>query len=489
MNLDTVAAGLPPGTGEAHADPGVILADHVLAARACPLPEASRKRTAELILDAVGAAVAAHEAPGLPAIRDVITSWGGRPDATVIGTPARVPAHHAALVNSALTRAMELDDVHEKALVHATATTVPVALAVAEQSGRISGRRVVDAVTLGNDIACRLAIALDMPLGGAERRPRVMSLTYQVGVLAGSLVAGYLAGLSRPQLLDCLGVAYSQVAGNLQGLFEGTLTVRLQQGIAAQSAVMALEFARAGITGARNSLEGRAGWYPAFFGGRFDYSRHRLLHELGQRFLGDQISIKPFACCKYGHNVITAVLELRSDPDVRVRSVSEIIVRVGADTWDIICDPLELKASPDRLAGPDGLALAQFSLPFMVATALLRGRLSAAELDQDWRSAPELAAMLGRVRLIVSDETFSSDMIPEPGRVEIVLADGRRRSAEATRTLGHPDHPLDAAGQRAKFLSCTRRLGPARSHDLLDAVTHLDELDDVAQIARLTAPP
>ena len=82
---------------------------------------------------------------------------------------------------------------------------------------------------------------------------------------------------------------------------------------------MALEFARAGVSGARDSLEGRAGWYPAFFGGRFDYSRDRLLHELGARFLGDEISIKPFACCKYGHNVITAVLILRNDPDLSVR--------------------------------------------------------------------------------------------------------------------------------------------------------------------------
>ena len=210
------------------------------------------------------------------------------------------------------------------------------------------------------------------------------------------------------------------------------------------------------------------------------------LPDVGARFLGDEISIKPFACCKYGHNAITAVLILRNDPDLSVRSVDELIVRVGADTWDIICDPLELKASPDRLAGPDGLALAQFSLPFMVSTALLRGRLSAAELDQDWRANPELAAMLGRVRIVRSDETFSADMIPEPGRVEIVLADGRRRSAEATRTPGHPDHPLDEAALRAKFLSCARRLGPARSQDLLDAIAQLDELDDVAQIARLT---
>jgi 2-methylcitrate dehydratase PrpD len=116
-------------------DGGAVLADHVAAAGTRPLPEPSREHTARLLLDTVGAAVAAHSAAGPPGIRGVIESWGGRPDATVIGTDARVPARNAALVNSALARALELDDVHEKAPVRATATTVPAALAVAEQAG------------------------------------------------------------------------------------------------------------------------------------------------------------------------------------------------------------------------------------------------------------------------------------------------------------------------------------------------------------------
>ena len=452
------------------------------------VPEASRRAAARLALDTIGAAIAAHDAAGLPGIRRVIEGWGGRPDATVIGTGARVPAHNAALVNSALARAMELDDVHEQALVHATATTVPVALAVAEQAGGVSGRRFIDAVALGNDIACRLALAVDMRLGGADRRPRVMSLTYQTGVLAGSLVAGRVAGLDSGQLLNCLGVGYSQVAGNLQGLFEGTLTVRLQQGIAAQSAVMALEFARAGITGAHDALEGRAGWYPAFFGGRYGYVRDRLTGGLGETFRGDEISIKPYACCKYGHNAITAAIALHDDPGISPGSIAEVVVRVGQDTWDIICDPVSVKASPEQLAGPDGLALAQFSLPFMVATALLRGRLSAAELDAGWRAGPALASLLPKVTIVVDDADLTPDMIPEPGRVEVVLADGRRRTAEATRTPGHPEHPLDDAALHAKFRSCARRLGSRGTEALLEALTHLDEVEDMRQVARLIGP-
>jgi 2-methylcitrate dehydratase PrpD len=79
-------------------------------------------------------------------------------------------------------------------------------------------------------------------------------------------------------------------------------------------------------------------------------------------------------------------------------------------------------------------------------------------------------------------------MIPEPGRVEVTLADGRRRTAEATRTPGHPEHPLDDAALRAKFRSCARRLGARGTEALLEALTHLDEVEDMRHVARLTVP-
>jgi MmgE/PrpD N-terminal domain len=74
-------------------DAAAVLASHVAAAST--LPEASRRAAARLALDTIGAAIAAHDAAGLPGIRRVIQGWGGRPDATVIGTGARVPAHNA----------------------------------------------------------------------------------------------------------------------------------------------------------------------------------------------------------------------------------------------------------------------------------------------------------------------------------------------------------------------------------------------------------
>ena len=351
-------------------------------------------RAARLALDTIGAAIAAHNAAGLPGIRRVIQGWGGRPDATVIGNRGRVPAHNAALVNSALARAMELDDVHEQALVHATATTVPVALAVAEQAGGVSGRRFIDAVALGNDIACRLALAVDMRLGGADRRPRVMSLTYQTGVLAGSLVAGAWRALTPLSCSTAWGSAtarWRQPPGAVRGHADGPAPAGHRRAV--------------GRHGPRSSpgpgspgddaLEGRAA-VPRLFGGRYGYSRDRLTGGLGERSAATRSASSRTRAARrpqrdHGGDRVAQRSRISPGPSL------EVVVRVDQDTWDIICDPLELKASPEQLA-----ALTDWRSPSSAcrswSTALLRGRLSAAELDAGWRAGPALASLLPKVR-------------------------------------------------------------------------------------------
>lgn len=115
---------LLPGSADdprvGQADAAAVLAAHV--ATVGPLPEASRQRTARLILNTVGAEVAAHDAGGLPGIRRPIQSWGGRPDATVIGTGWRADPALAALLGKvrivredALTQLDQVDDMRQVA--------------------------------------------------------------------------------------------------------------------------------------------------------------------------------------------------------------------------------------------------------------------------------------------------------------------------------------------------------------------------------------
>jgi 2-methylcitrate dehydratase PrpD len=257
--------------------------------------------------------------------------------------------------------------------------------------------------------------------------------------------------------------------------------VRVQQGLSASAAVMAMELSRAGVGGIRRPLQGVYGWFQAFYGGAYDSSV--VLDGLGERFEVEQLSIKPYACCKYGHNAIAAAVEIAEDPDFDLEAIEHVTVTVASrDCWDLICAPLELKADPVALAGPGGLALAQFSLPFMVACALVRGGLTVGDLTAAARADPALAAVLPLIRVEVADELRSKVELPEPGRVAVALRGGRVVRREVRRALGHPERPMTAEQQMDKFRWCTERMDRRAAESLAEMILGLEDIQDVARL-------
>jgi 2-methylcitrate dehydratase PrpD len=468
-------------------DAGVVLADHVLAFPTGRLPAGTTTRTTLLVLDTLGAAIAAVEADGVTQLRELVRRAGGTPEAGIIATGERTTAAQAALVNATMARALEIDDVHEPGLTHATATMVPVALALASRRPELSGLDLLTAVALGIDAGCRLSVAPITELGGREYVPRSMSRTYQTGVLAGSLLAARVAGACRDVMLDTLGNAYSLCFGNLQALAEGTLMVRVGQGVAAQLAIQSYDFAAAGITGGRQPLEGTYGWFQAFWGGRYD--TRSLLSGLGERFEVDAVSIKPYACCKYAHTAIAAALEIHDHPAFELSDVERVRVHVySADCWDLLCEPLALKADPAALAGSNGWALAQFSFPFTVACALARGGLTTSDLSDEARADPGVVELLGKIDMVMVDTTRGLAELPEPGHVEVELAGGEVLDATVRRAVGHPERPMSVDDQVEKFRWCAGALGARRVEAIAEAALCLPELARASELAALLDP-
>src|SRR5690606_32744768 len=142
-----------------------------------------------------------------------------------------------AAVNGTMTRALELDDVSEAALMHTTATVVPAALAAAQAAGRpVDGRELLTAIAIGIDLCNRLATAA---LFHPERPggPRITSPTYRIGVYAAAAVAAKLWGYDEEGIVRAMGLAHGQVSGGQQGIWDRSLAVRVQQGLCAQSGV------------------------------------------------------------------------------------------------------------------------------------------------------------------------------------------------------------------------------------------------------------
>lgn len=474
---------------ELQADVIQMLVDHALKTSYEDLPESTREATKRLMLDTLGAAVAGTVAEGCPELEELVAGWSGRPEARVIGSGRRVLAQHAALVNSTMGRALELDDVHEEALLHSTVTHVPIALAVAERIGGVSGEDLLTAVALGIDIGARLSLAPKISVMGEGYSYRGMSYTYQTGMLAGALVAGKLMGFDRDQLLNAVGIAYSQCAGNQQCLIEGASTVRLQQGLSSQAAVLAALFTEVGLTGTRNSLEGKYGWFNAFYQGNYD--RSVIVDGLGERFETDRVSIKPFPCCKYTHTALSAVLKARAQATFRPEDVERVVLHVNNfEYMNVVCLPLEEKRSPEQLTGPRGWVQGQFSLPFLAAAAIVRGRVTLAELSLDSRSDRTILDLTQRVEPVMDPEVKGQGRIlPTPGDAEIFLRDGRVLREVVRYAKGHFNNPMSYDEVADKFRECARFSGKpmprAQVEAAIEAVRGIEKMDDAAGIMDL----
>ena len=65
-------------------------------------------------------------------------------------------------------------------------------------------------------------------------------------------------------------------------------------------------------------------------------------------------------------------------------------------------------------------------------------------------------------------------------RVTLTLTDGRVLAPAVSGARSHPDHPLDAAALRDKFLACaTPVLGQDEASAIADQIDHLEDIPDI----------
>ena len=166
------------------------------------LPSDVVEVTKKFVLDTLGTAIAGSSAPGCGDTVEVIKDWGGRKESTVLVYGGKVIAPHAAFVNSMMVQALDLDDVHEEALLHANVAVLPAALAMAERRGNVSGEDLIAAVVVGVDVACRVGLGVIGPLSWL--------ITCVAGYFGAAIAAGKILGLDESKLHNAIGIVYSQ---------------------------------------------------------------------------------------------------------------------------------------------------------------------------------------------------------------------------------------------------------------------------------------
>lgn len=437
------------------------------------VPVAIVERAKYLILDAVGCAIAARHETFAQKMSAAAAQLSGEGPRGVIGMAAHLPLRDAALVNSMLAHGLDYDDTHTTGIIHLTASTFPVALAVAASKSS-SGPAMLTAYIAGVETGARLA---SVAKGGFHRAG--FHPTSLVGTFACALVAGKLIGLSIDGLVDAQGIALSLASGTLQFLEDGSWTKRLHPGWAASAGITAASYAQSQIPAPRAAYEGRYGLFRTHLPPNLLAACDESLATAGlmQRWELDQVAVKPFPACHLLHGCADAAIALHRE-GIDLQRIRRITALIPAGVVQVVCEPMQAKRRP--VSDYD----AKFSLPYAVACGLLRGRFALADLDKDAVVDPAVRALMDRVDYAV-DET-STYPCHYTGEVIVELDDGSTHRNRVAVNRGNAERPITAADIEAKFFeNFTRTANLDQAQHVRDTILHLDTLVNAAHLESL----
>ena len=206
--------------------------------------------------DTLSCALAGSSAKAIDVVSGLVTEWAGTPQADMFVFGGKFPAHHAAWVNGGMSHARDYDDTHDAAILHAGVTSVPAAIAAGQLRGKLSGADLIAAVAAGLEVTCRLGVAVKVDIIESG-----FIYTSLLGYFGATAAAGRALGLTPEEMVNAFGIVYSSVAGNHQVTRDASLMKRLQPGLAAQAAVVAVQLAKRGIRGAQHVFEGADGFF------------------------------------------------------------------------------------------------------------------------------------------------------------------------------------------------------------------------------------
>jgi 2-methylcitrate dehydratase PrpD len=446
-------------------DPARLLAEHVCRTSYTDLPASVVRSARRDILDTFGCMLGGSGSPGIDELFTVANHWGGRQESRVLLRGTRLPAPQAALLNASMGHALDFDDTLDTGgSIHPGVSVLAAVFAAADRLEGASGRDVLLAVALGLDVSCRIALASTLDRGWHR--------TAAMGVFGATAAAGKLIGLTPEQMLHAFGIAYSHASGNRQCILDGALTKRLQAGQAASAGVFSAVLAQTGFTGARNIFNGRFGFLELYQPHGYDASL--LSRDLGAVFCGEALSYKPYPCGRPLHAAIDAALTVR-----------ELLGITAAEEIASVTIEADPAGYADQFGGgpakrrPTQVVEAQFAQPFLVATALVHGKVGIAEV----------AGLGDAFVLALSDRIAGVARQDRPKRslsISIRRTDGRSATVEATDPVGSPEKPLSDVQFEAKFRDCAqhavRPLPDASIEAALAAISRLEALVDAREL-------
>jgi 2-methylcitrate dehydratase PrpD len=248
-------------------------------------------------------------------------------------------------------------------------------------------------------------------------------------------------------------------------------------GLALARALEAAELAGLGVSATEDALETVLGHLQPHTGSGFDAAP---LEQLGRRWTLTHNMLKLHPAQINTQAAVEAALSLHKQ-GIRMEQVRRLVLhghrRVAAG----------IQGSAEAFA-PTTREAADHSTPYVVAMALLRGRLTLQEFEGSPWEVSEVKTALAKIELVIDpamDKIFDNEGFLG-ARLVAELNDGRIVEALVHQPKGHPEAPLSEAELLEKMTWLLQASAPAlHPQRLLDLCNRLSTIEDIVQLVEI----
>ena len=432
------------------------------------LPEGVIEKAKLCFLDALGCASAGSLFSISKIVIKMVRESGGRPEATVIGEAAKIPALNAVFSNVFMASSSGISDTHFESSCHPGRAVVFACLAAGEMCNS-TGKDLITALVVGYETATRICMALG-PLSVYRRGFHSSMLGLPFGCAAST---GKILKLDEDQMVHAFGLVDVYEPRLKAKALKVSPSFFLKYARSAQNGFYAALLAQRGVEGFTKVFDDEDGFYK-IFSDRYDVGA--LTENIGDTFTIEDICFKKYATCHHIEPALDAFFDLSGE--FSPEEIDHIVVRVPPVCYDTINAPEII---------PSNAISAMFSGRYLLAVAVLKKKLFTNYRIYDYldtmRTSSEVEEMARKVKIL-----------PDPV-LEVIYPGIWAASIEVKTKRGNVTNRVDLdpkknqagrADAENKFLKITdSTMKKGHSRKILETVKNLERIKDINEIARL----
>jgi 2-methylcitrate dehydratase PrpD len=292
------------------------------------IPSGVVQQTKMFILDNFGCALGGYAISWGKKVAALGRDFGGKPEATVIGSGDRLHCAHAAYVNGKLGNVLDMDETLYNNRHIGGAPFFP-ALSIAERV-EATGKDIILATALAYDFAARSSIC------GSSFRPDpekgvAISGNAAMGfnTFAAAVAAAKVFRFDSEQIVNTLGITGYLVPGAIESKFTftppGNFNKYGDMGWFCLGGIMAALCTQNGYVGDPSVLDGPRGISALLGAPEFD--NDTFVADLGERWYIMDAGFKPYPTCRWFHTGIRLLEDIMVEHNLKPEDINRIIIR------------------------------------------------------------------------------------------------------------------------------------------------------------------